>query len=522
MIRVLACITLEHNLWLLSLAALICAVSSGAAFLNLSRAEKHEDSQKTLWILSAGFAAGIGVWATHFVAMTAFNTNMPVRYSLSPLFASLVISAVVQTSMFWCASKAHSLTMKTLAGAGVGIGVVVMHFVGMMGFEANALRAWDGGLVAAAVTLAVTLAALAMWAFYRAPSMKSAIIAGGLFLAAIVALHFTAMTALTLVPILDARPVYGVSQWILGLLVGFGSFVFLMFGLAAAMLDTYLSDRQRLENLRLRDTVAVRTAELETLLIEQSALKERAEAANAERSAFFANMSHELRTPLNAIIGYSEMVAEELAFDDRHGDSLTDLNRILSSSKHLLALINDVLDLSKVDSGRMSFEAAPFDPKDVMIEAVDTIGPAAAANGNRIETYIDASVGVAVSDSFKLKQCLLNILSNAAKFTTNGVISVSARRQLIGENECIVYEVKDTGIGMSSEQLSRIFHAFLQADSSIARRFGGTGLGMSITQRLAQLMGGDVSATSVQGEGSTFTLYVPANMCDISAMRAVA
>ncbi len=246
-----------------------------------------------------------------------------------------------------------------------------------------------------------------------------------------------------------------------------------------------------------------------------------AESANLAKSQFLANMSHELRTPLNAIIGYAEMLQED-AEDTGDDAAVQDLNRILTAAKHLLSLINEILDLSKIEAGRMEAVATPFDPLEVLEELIETVQPIAAQNGNEVTLSGSPMSGAANTDSMKLRQCVLNLLSNAAKFTKNGKIDIEFERRIYNGVEQLFITVRDTGIGMSREHVSRLFQPFVQADPSITQQYGGTGLGLTITRRLSQLLGGDVTVKSTLGEGSAFTLHIPADFADASAALGAA
>ncbi|MBC7770520.1 MAG: response regulator [Phycisphaerales bacterium] len=238
-----------------------------------------------------------------------------------------------------------------------------------------------------------------------------------------------------------------------------------------------------------------------------------AESANLAKSQFLANMSHELRTPLNAIIGYAEMLQEDVAdADDK--TTVQDLNRILTAAKHLLSLINEILDLSKIEAGRMEASPAPFEPHEMLDDLIETVRPMAEQNGNAIALMGAAPDGMANTDAMKVRQCVLNLLSNACKFTRDGKIDVGFERREHAGVEQIFITVRDTGIGMSSESLARLFQPFVQADPSITQQYGGTGLGLTITRRLAQLLGGDVLVESKLGQGSVFTLHLPADFAD--------
>lgn len=233
-----------------------------------------------------------------------------------------------------------------------------------------------------------------------------------------------------------------------------------------------------------------------------------ADAANKAKSQFLANMSHELRTPMNAVIGYSEMLEEE-AEDQGLDDLIPDLQKIRSAGNHLLQLINDVLDLSKIEADKVELYHESFDIKHLLIDAEATATPLAHKNGNRFEHEQLNELGDAFQDQTKMRQVVLNLLSNAAKFTNDGLIHVTADRTRHGDTDWLTVNVTDTGIGMTTEQLERVFDPFSQADSSTTREYGGTGLGLSISRKFCELMGGTLTAQSEKGTGSTFTMKVP-------------
>jgi signal transduction histidine kinase/ActR/RegA family two-component response regulator len=246
-----------------------------------------------------------------------------------------------------------------------------------------------------------------------------------------------------------------------------------------------------------------------------------AESANLAKSQFLANMSHELRTPLNAVIGYAEMLQED-AEDNGDDAAVQDLNRILTAAKHLLSLINEILDLSKIESGRMDVAPSEFDPVEMLEDLIDTVRPMAEQNNNQITLSGADLPARAHTDSMKLRQCVLNLLSNATKFTKNGRIDIECGHQQHNGVDQLFITVRDTGIGMSREHMSRLFQPFVQADPSITQQYGGTGLGLTITRRLAQLLGGDIAVKSALGEGSAFTLHVPASFADAAAALGAA
>ncbi len=268
-------------------------------------------------------------------------------------------------------------------------------------------------------------------------------------------------------------------------------------------------------------TLAERGQALERGVDDLAHARHEADAANLAKSQFLANMSHELRTPLNAIIGYAEMLQED-AEDNGDDTAVQDLNRILTAAKHLLALIGEILDLSKIEAGRMEAIAGKFDAIDMLEELIETVRPIASANGNEMTLTGTPFGGDINTDSMKLRQCVLNLLSNAAKFTKNGKVDATFDRKLYNGVEQIFITVRDSGIGMSKEHVSRLFQPFVQADPSITQQYGGTGLGLTITRRLAQLLGGDVTVKSTLGEGSAFTLHVPVDLADASVALGAA
>jgi signal transduction histidine kinase len=234
----------------------------------------------------------------------------------------------------------------------------------------------------------------------------------------------------------------------------------------------------------------------------------RAQAANKAKSMFLANMSHELRTPLNAVIGYSEIIEEDLESGDTSTSS-GDLAKIRGSATHLLMLINEILDLSRIEAGKLDLNPAPFDIGVLLRGAMDAVKPTAVKNRTTCQVNLAPSIGVMNADETRVRQCVLNLLSNAAKLTQGGVIALDMRPCRIGRLRGVAISVKDTGPGISAENQVRLFKPFTQLDNTKTRAHDGAGLGLVITRRLAQAMGGDVQVSSKLGHGATFTLYLP-------------
>ncbi len=238
--------------------------------------------------------------------------------------------------------------------------------------------------------------------------------------------------------------------------------------------------------------------------------KELADKANRSKSIFLAKMSHEFRTPLNAVIGYSEILLEDVEAANTGGSKKSDLERINAAGKHLLSLVTDVLDIAKIESNTIDLKLETFDLRKLVDDIVSTSQPLIAAKNNKLEIHCQPGLGNVTNDATKLRQVVLNLISNAAKFTSNGAILLSVQRERHASGDGIEIKVKDTGIGISAADMPRLFQNFGQASAETSSRFGGSGLGLSISQRFCALMGGAISVTSELGKGSCFCVSIPA------------
>ena len=334
------------------------------------------------------------------------------------------------------------------------------------------------------------LIALLLGFFYLADRARWVVIGVGLQLTVFAAAHLLLGGFPLLVPL--------GSLWLVNLISIVSALIYMTF------VALYYENVMR-ESSLLEEAANIQRQKAE--LLRQAMLK--AAEASDQKSIFLAKMSHELRTPLNAVIGYSEMLRDELREAPGWEQKATDLDRINAAGRHLIALVNDVLDLSRIESDDLHVQNEEIVVPALLDEVIATVTPLLKARDNRLSLDIGPEVGKVVADPLKLRQSLINLLSNAAKFTARGVISVVVRVAQNTNGEMLTVEVRDTGIGISSDGLQRLFQNFSQAESNTASRFGGTGLGLALTRRFCHSMGGSVHVTSRLGVGSSFTIEIP-------------
>ncbi|BBI32634.1 response regulator [Cohnella abietis] len=479
-----------------------------------------------LWLLFGAFAMGMGIWSMHFVGMLALSLPVPVAYNLFTVVLSVIVAIIASFIALYMVGRDH-LTLRRLLGGGVllAIGISSMHYIGMAAMLIDI--SYDPFYFILSIVIALVASVAALWLsfYFRKGGKRGATwkkLGSGLIMgAAIVGMHYTGMTAAhfhlgdkslsTSGFILD-------QSW-LGYFISGGT----LFTLGLSLLGIYISNKFSYKDSEIQEKASEISEmnkelrqlneNLEELVKERTAQLEQAHdeaiKANMIKSQFLANMSHELRTPLNAIIGYSELLVEE-AEELGEQTFVEDLGKIRNAGKHLLNLINDILDISKIEAGKMEVHMETFDMSGLIQDVITTVKPLTDKNNNKLETSLVQ--GEMTTDVTKLRQILINLLSNASKFTKEGTISLDVYRELRNDRTGYCFCVKDTGIGMTPEQVEKLFQPFTQADSSTTRKYGGTGLGLAISRSFCDLMGGAIQVESEIGSGSLFTCWLPTSV----------
>jgi signal transduction histidine kinase len=505
MVRVLGCIFQQHDLRLVLLAAGLCLLACATALSMISRARAADERPRQLWLAGAGAVAGCGIWATHFVAMLAYHTGMPIAFDAG----LTVLSAAIAMSLCGFGFALALWAGGAVGGAVTGAAIITMHYVGMAALQLPARAVWDIEYVAASVLIGVSLSGLALHFALRGKGWRDYALGAGLFALAIVAMHFTAMSAVNFIP--ESGHTFArmaMDRFALAVAVSAGAAFIVAQGLILAIIDRHLAARAQGEALRMRDHIAelekTQLALKKTSQDLTGALYVAAEASKA-KSSFLASMSHELRTPLNAIIGFSDTMILEVfgPMSERYKSYATDIR---SSGEHLLALINDVLDLSRLDAGHADLREEEFDPAELIAESLRMVVGQAAKAQVALTTQIASSLPHLKADKRRIKQILINLISNALKFTpAGGEVKVTA--QLVPGGLAMV--VADSGIGIAPDDIPKVMERFGMVDSSMSRQHTGTGLGLPLSKQLAEAHGGSLVLESTLNVGTTVTVTLP-------------
>ncbi len=504
--RVFECITLEHDLWLVALAAVVCLLGCYACFSLLHRAWRNPD-RPGVWLAGAAITAGAGIWATHFVAMLAYVPPWPISFDVPLTALSALIAIAAIAVAFFFLQRGHALAGGVIAA----MAIAAMHYTGMAAVIGPVEQFWERSHVAASLIAPVLFAAPAFHFSRQDRGPRDLLAAVGLMVLAICSMHFTAMSALSMTynPLAGPHDAIELSRPILAVAVAAIAAVLLGAGMISAVWDSYVSDRDHREAERLRRYVAELEQtqdELQQTAQELQTALDEAAALSQAKSQFLAVMSHELRTPLNAILGFSELMTARIhgplgdtAYDGYAAD-------IHDSGRHLLDLINDVLDFSRLEGSGVVLDEGPVDMNGVIEHSTRMVAPQAEQGELTVNKGLPAAPVMLRGDERRIKQVCLNLLSNAVKFTPPGG-SVAITLDLDADG--ILLKVSDTGVGIAPEDIPRAMEAFSQVDSSLNRKYEGTGLGLPLCARLVDLHEGSIALESEPGVGTTVSVRLP-------------
>ncbi|MGH6871765.1 MAG: ATP-binding protein [Rhizomicrobium sp.] len=493
----------EHDLRLVALAVAICVFSSYTAFSLVSRARHSTGSWPMRWNMAAAVVTGCGVWATHFVSMLGFRTDIPIHFNVGMTAFSAAVAIIMAGFGFGISRPGFR---GFAGGCVVGAGVAVMHYLGMAAMHMPGHGHLDPILVCASLAGGITLAGLALWLAERLPS-PAAMLWGGPFMAlAMLTMHYLGIAALR-VPADSAAAAGAEIVLHLWLVAAVTSVTLLIagLGLAGAIVGKYVSE------------IDAAHKEQEAIAANLRRALDAASAAEHAKSQFLATMSHELRTPLNAIIGFSEMIKDQALGPVGNPSYMAYATDIHRGGIHLLHLLNDILDLTKLDAHLLQLADNLIDLNDKAAVCVRVLHVEAAEARVTVTIHAEPGMPLLVADARRVRQIIVNLLSNAIKFTPQGgLVDIRMRRLRAG----VAVAVADTGIGIAPDDLATALARFGQVDSELTRKYEGTGLGLPIAKELAELHGGTLEIESAPGQGTTVTLWLPPER--LAALRKVA
>ncbi len=508
MLRILATIVTQHDLRLVALAVVLCAFSAWTAVNLLLRAHLNEGNARRWWTVAAGIVFGAGVWGTHFVAMLAYHSIIPLGFDIFLSICSIVVAII--TAMLGFAFVLRP-GFAVAGGTITGLSIAAMHYVAMTAVQGPFDLEWAPGYVVASVLLGAVLCGLGAHFGIRIGRIKGRMFGAAMLTLAVLAVHFSGMTALTIAydPAVTYDDFAILAPGTFAIAIASLALFVIALGLIGVVLDHHLRERRTGEAQRLREHVLEleeAKSKLEQLSGNLVAALEEAAIANRTKSTFLAAMSHELRTPLNAVIGFSDVLLAELygpLGTPRYKEYAQDIR---DSGTHLLSLINDVLDLSRLDAQQSALDNDEFSIGDVVAETMRMVQPQADRAGVTLSADVPADLPMVRADRRRIRQVLLNLTSNAAKFThPGGSVHVSAVYDL----HDIVVSVADTGIGIAREDIPKALERFGQVDSRLARKYQGTGLGLPLAKQLTELHGGTFDLKSAVGVGTTVNFTLP-------------